>query len=100
MGDDGDAAAREPVQCLRQLAAAARYAPPAKPPATPLLLLASAGDSLVSPHCSERLAEQWKLALRLHPNAGHDLPLDDPDWVVEQIVGWSRRGEGRVTKLP
>jgi len=73
---------------LRQLAAAARYAPPAKPPAVPLLLLASVGDRLVSPHCSARLAAQWELPLRLHPDAGHDLALDDPDWVVEQIVGW------------
>jgi pimeloyl-ACP methyl ester carboxylesterase len=87
----GTMAMQRPVSrsnALRQLAAAARYAPPAKPPAIPLLLLASAGDGLVSPHCSARLAAQWKLALRLHPNAGHDLPLDDPDWVVEKIVGW------------
>ena len=87
----GTMATQRPVSrsnALRQLAAAARYAPPAKPPAVPLLLLASAGDRLVSPHCSARLAAQWELPLRLHPDAGHDLPLDDPDWVVEQIVGW------------
>jgi hypothetical protein len=23
-----------------------------------------------------------------HPTAGHDLPLDAPDWVTEQIRGW------------
>jgi pimeloyl-ACP methyl ester carboxylesterase len=99
----GAMAAQRPVSrsnALRQLAAAARYAPPARPPAIPLLLLASEGDSLVSPHCSARLAAQWKLALRLHPKAGHDLPLDDPDWVVEQIVGWPRHGEDRVMELP
>ncbi|NPC54459.1 alpha/beta fold hydrolase [Caenimonas soli] len=75
---------------LRQLAAAARYAPPAGPPAVPLLLLASAGDRLVSPQCSARLAAQWEVPLRMHPSAGHDLPLDDPEWVVQQIVGWRR----------
>jgi pimeloyl-ACP methyl ester carboxylesterase len=76
------------LNALRQLIAAARYAPPASAPAVPLLLLASAGDRLVSPRCSERLASQWGLPLRLHPGAGHDLPLDDPEWVVQQIVGW------------
>lgn len=73
---------------LRQLIAAARYVPPANAPVVPLLVLASAGDELVSPRCSERLASQWGLPLRLHPSAGHDLPLDDPEWVVQQIVGW------------
>jgi len=73
---------------LRQLAAAARYAPPKKPPVIPLLLLASASDQLVSPQCSARLAAHWELPLRLHPNAGHDLSLDDPEWVVQQIVDW------------
>lgn len=73
---------------LRQLTAAARYAPPAVAPAAPLLLVASAGDQLVSPSCSQRLAAHWNLPLRLHPSAGHDLPLDDPEWLVQQIVGW------------
>lgn len=77
-----------PSNALRQLIAAARYVPPAKASAVPLLVLASARDRLVSPQCSARLAAKWQLPLRLHPSAGHDLPLDDPDWVVQQIVGW------------
>jgi pimeloyl-ACP methyl ester carboxylesterase len=77
---------------MRQLAAAARYAPPANPPAAPLLVIASAGDRLVSPRCSQRLASGWELPLHLHPSAGHDLPLDDPEWLVEQIVDWRLKG--------
>jgi pimeloyl-ACP methyl ester carboxylesterase len=87
----GTIAAQRPVSrpnALRQLTAAARYVPPAKRPSVPLLLLASAGDRLVSPSCSARLAAHWDLPLRLHPDAGHDLPLDDPEWVVQQIVAW------------
>jgi pimeloyl-ACP methyl ester carboxylesterase len=76
------------VNALRQLAAAARYSAPASRPAVPMLVLASSCDSLVSPRCSERLAAQWELPLRLHPDAGHDLPLDDPEWVVQQVVEW------------
>ena len=43
-------------------------------------------DRLVSPRCSQRLAAAWKVPLALHPSAGHDLPLDDPDWLLAQLV--------------
>jgi hypothetical protein len=26
--------------------------------------------------------------LRQHPSAGHDLSLDDPSWIVDQILAW------------
>jgi hypothetical protein len=26
--------------------------------------------------------------LIMHPSAGHDLPLDAPDWVAEAVAGW------------
>lgn len=84
-------AGQQPVSrsnALRQLLAAARYRPPAKAPARPLLLLASAGDRLVSPSCSQQLAADWELPLRMHPTAGHDLTLDDPQWAVQQITNW------------
>lgn len=72
---------------VRQLAAAARFRPPATLP-VPALVLASRGDRLVSPECSRALARAWRLPLREHPDAGHDLPLDDPAWVVEQVARW------------
>ncbi len=86
-------AATQPVAAgnvLRQLWAAARWRAPAQPPALPLLLLASRGDRLVAPVSSQRLAHQWSLPLHLHPWAGHDLPLDDPHWVIERLCDWSR----------
>jgi len=73
---------------LRQLLAAARYRAPAQPPAVPALLLASAGDRLVSAQCSQRIAAAWGWPLRMHPDAGHDLPLDAPAWVQQQICDW------------
>ena len=72
---------------LRQLFAAARFRAPAGV-AAPVLVLASRGDRLVSPACSRALAEAWQLPLREHPGAGHDLPLDDPRWIVAEIVRW------------
>lgn len=76
------------ANALRQLLAAARYRAPVQPPAVPLLLLAGAGDQLVDPRCSHALAQAWRAPLREHPRAGHDLPLDDPHWVAEQVRGW------------
>jgi len=73
---------------LRQLLAAARYRAPARAPAMPVLVLASALDGLVDPRCSRQLAGRWKAALAVHPAAGHDLPLDDPSWVARQVRDW------------
>jgi pimeloyl-ACP methyl ester carboxylesterase len=76
------------ANALRQLWAAARCRPPRAAPDVAILLLASAADGLVSPRCSSRLAQAWGCELRLHPSAGHDLPLDDGAWVAQQVADW------------
>lgn len=74
---------------LRQLLAAAKgFSPPQELPGLPTLLLASRSDEMVSWRCSQAMAERWGWPLELHPKAGHDLPLDDPNWVVERIRQW------------
>jgi pimeloyl-ACP methyl ester carboxylesterase len=78
----------QPANLLRQLWAAARHASPARPPPVPTLLLASSADRLVNVRCSQALAQAWHCPLRPHPWAGHDLPLDDPDWVLQQLSAW------------
>jgi pimeloyl-ACP methyl ester carboxylesterase len=75
---------------LRQLLAAARYEAPRLKPCPPMLILSSAGDRLVDPDCSRRLARQWHADYAEHPTAGHDLPLDDGAWLAEQIARWAR----------
>lgn len=72
---------------VRQLIAAARFSAPKKPPVS-MLLLAGANDRLVDPRCSQRLAQAWDAALRVHPTAGHDLPLDAGDWVAQAVQAW------------
>jgi pimeloyl-ACP methyl ester carboxylesterase len=72
---------------LRQLLAAMRFSAPQHAP-TPLLILSSARDALVDPRCSRTLAQRWGCACAEHPRAGHDLPLDDGDWVIAQIRQW------------
>jgi pimeloyl-ACP methyl ester carboxylesterase len=76
------------ANALRQLWAAARYRAPATRPAAPLLVLSSSGDQLVDPRCSQQLAQAWHAPHRVHPDAGHDLPLDDGDWVAAQVAAW------------
>jgi pimeloyl-ACP methyl ester carboxylesterase len=76
------------ANALRQLLAAARYSAPHEAPAVPLLVLVGLGDQLVDPQCSITLARRWGAQLMLHPDAGHDLPLDDPDWVTAALLAW------------
>jgi pimeloyl-ACP methyl ester carboxylesterase len=81
-----------PVNALRQLWAAARYRAPNRPPVVPLLLLNSTHDQLVDARCSRVIASAWDCHLDTHPWAGHDLPHDDPDWVIERVRDWLRAG--------
>lgn len=72
---------------LRQLWAGSRAVAPASL-SMPCLVLCSKGDRLCSPIASYRLAERLGARLAEHPTAGHDLPLDDPEWVCEQIAAF------------
>lgn len=87
---------RHPVRrrnALRQLWAAARYrASPARPQ-PPMLLLCSQGDELVDWRCSQAISRAWGAPLRLHAKAGHDLPLDDGEWVARNVADWLRARE-------
>jgi len=72
---------------LGQLGAAARFVPP--PPgsiSTALCFLGSRRDRLVSSRCSRDLALRYGAPYLEHPWAGHDLPLDDPAWVCQQMA--------------
>jgi pimeloyl-ACP methyl ester carboxylesterase len=73
---------------LRQLRAAITYRAAQTAPLVPVLLLAGQQDQLVNVKCSLALAQHWGCPIRLHPTAGHDLPLDDPAWVAQQVREW------------
>lgn len=72
---------------LRQLIAAARFRAPPRAP-TPSLVLASAEDGLVNSRCSREIARRWNCAIAVHPTAGHDLPLDEGQWVAREVRAW------------
>lgn len=71
---------------LRQLWAASQYR--LKPLDVPALVLRGMGDRLAHPSCSEKIASFLRAPLQSHPTAGHDLPLDAPEWVLEKVENW------------
>jgi pimeloyl-ACP methyl ester carboxylesterase len=73
---------------LRQLLAAISFRAATTTPPVPLLLLAAQQDKLVNVKCSITLAKRWGSPIKLHPTAGHDLPLDDGEWVARQVGEW------------
>jgi pimeloyl-ACP methyl ester carboxylesterase len=76
------------INGLRQLIAAMRFHVPALQPDVPILVLRSLADHMVSPECSATLARHWHLPIETHATAGHDIPLDDAEWVCKKIVQW------------
>lgn len=89
-----------PRAAVRQILAASRSVLP-RALHVPTLVLTSHGDRLVEHSCSENIAARLSLPIRHHGTAGHDLPLDDPQWVIDQVrewlgqdVGEARRGNG------
>ena len=76
---------------LRQLLAAARYRAPRQAPQPPLLMLGGGADELVDPRCTRVIAGAWNADFAEHPNAGHDLALDDGTWIITQVRQWQDR---------
>lgn len=81
------------ISVLRQLFAASRFRAP-KALFGKALVVAGASDPLTNPTCAKRLAEHLEAPLAMHPKAGHDLPLDDPEWLCTQVSEWIQDSEG------
>ena len=91
LGEWVEIQARRPVSrksFFNQIKAALTFNPTLDRPEAHLLVLAGGGDRLCDPRCSRKIHETWGGTLAIHPTAGHDLPLDDPPWVIDQIKGW------------
>ena len=67
-----------------QLWAASRFRCP-KPLRAPVLVVSGARDLFTSPSCSRHLSEQLGARLIVHPDAGHDLPLEYPEWLADSL---------------
>lgn len=69
---------------IRQLIASAQFSLAIKPMVS-TLFIASKQDQLVNYITSLQLAHFWQKPLKIHSTAGHDLPLDDPQWTIKHI---------------
>ncbi len=79
----------KPKNAVAQLRAAIAFSSPTKID-VPTMVLVSKGDALVSWRCSDAIAKRLSLPLHIHEGtgreaAGHDLPLDAPEWVCARI---------------
>ncbi len=73
---------------FKQIVAAASYSPNNIKPEQPILLINARNDRLVAPICSDRIKQKYHLKIRRHNWGGHDLTLDDPEWVALQLKDW------------
>ena len=73
---------------LAQLLAVWRYESSRRRPHQQVLLLAGKGDVWIDWRVASAISRAWGAALRLHPEAGHDLLLDDAQWVARSLAEW------------
>lgn len=69
-----------------QLIAASRYKGPTSAPIERVFFYNAVKDRLVRSECTRRIAKRWKKPLLTHPEAGHDLPVDDPEWLEAELL--------------
>lgn len=69
---------------LRQVFAASHYTLP-KSIKAKTLVLAGKEDKLAHYKCSQEISKKLNVPLELHEQAGHDLPIDDPDWIINMM---------------
>jgi len=75
------------ITAIRQLAVAAKFTAPKKLN-IPGLVISSRADNMVAWQCSKQLAKRYNTKLVLHSSAGHELALDEPDWLAKNISQW------------
>lgn len=74
---------------INQIKAALTYVPSLNKPKPKLLILAAKNDRLCDFTCSLDLHKHWGGELKIHMDAGHDIPLDDGEWIVKNIQNWA-----------
>lgn len=77
----------------QQVLAAARYSGPGRLIKKKGLVLYSKQDDLVHPSCSLELARLLSVKAVGHETAGHDLALDDPQWVIDRFKDFFKNME-------
>jgi pimeloyl-ACP methyl ester carboxylesterase len=83
-GEIGKAMNLNRICFMKQLIAASTFSLPKKID-IPFTVLASEKDRLANVKCSRVLAKHFGASLEIHPTAGHDIPTDDPNWVLSYV---------------
>lgn len=73
-----------PKVVLRQLIASSQFMSPSSIE-IPVAFIASIKDQMVDVSCSKKLAEKYNAPIKFHPSSGHEITLDDPLWLANQI---------------
>ena len=79
-------------QVANQLVAAATYSPSKDWQGPPALVIGSKLDRMVSWCCSEAIHSTFGFDHVYHPTAGHDIPIDEPEWLADSIATWLQAG--------
>lgn len=76
------------INILKQIYTASRFKAPELPKSTieKITIIVSAQDELVHPDCSLQIAKRLGADIITHPRAGHDLPLDEPEWLCKILL--------------
>jgi len=74
----------------RQLLAAMCFR--AQRPKNEVLFISSLSDRLVSYKATHALAKAWQMPLIYNREDGHDIPLDNPEWLCEKVVSYLNHG--------
>jgi len=69
---------------FRQLLAAFRF-DITRPVSCRVLFISSLNDNLVSHIATKAIAEKWLAPMIVNTLAGHDIPLDDPQWLCDKV---------------
>lgn len=69
---------------VRQLYAASKFS--VTKPKCKSLFISSLKDRLVDTKASQAMAKAWDLPLLINYQDGHDIPLDNPNWLIMHIV--------------
>lgn len=78
---------------MQQTLAAMRYRSTVAP-TLPTLVVGSYGDQIVASTCACKVRAYVGGELRMHPFAGHGIPLDEPAWLAEELVYWLNTQQG------
>lgn len=76
------------LTAINQLAAAAQFSLPQRV-SPKMLVLTSRADRMVSFEGSEEIAKKYNANIQIHPTAGHDISIDDPQWIIDKMSDWN-----------